>query len=157
MRETLTIGPTPADEDCAQVGQPGYEERARAECAQFIKAIKRTLGEPPEGASLRIKANSHDFGTYHEVAVVFDANNRKAMAYALKVDNEAPGEWAPEDRKALGLHYAIELRNGCYLSKSSPDHGVGLDNADLFETEEEAEEGCEGYWAAGAMVVTVRR
>ena len=55
MREprVLEIGSGPADEPCAQVGQAGYEAQARAECDQFIRAIRRTLGLEPVGSSSR--------------------------------------------------------------------------------------------------------
>jgi hypothetical protein len=39
MREYLTLGPAPCNEDCAQVGQPDYHERAREECRRFILRI----------------------------------------------------------------------------------------------------------------------
>ena len=103
MKETLEIGSSPCNEDCAQVGTDGYREQAQVECKQFIAAIRRVHGNEPEGARLFIKANAHDFGTYFEVAVRYDADNRKAEDYAYKVESAAPADWSDEDRKALGL------------------------------------------------------
>jgi hypothetical protein len=41
MRDYLTLGPTPSDEECAQVGAPDYSERARLECGRFAEQIRR--------------------------------------------------------------------------------------------------------------------
>lgn len=91
--EYIEIGSTPAEEECAQVGSPGYAERAKAECRVFVKQLERHFGKPPQGAALRIKANMHDFGMYYEVAVAYDPNVEAAVEYAFKVEGETPGEW----------------------------------------------------------------
>jgi hypothetical protein len=36
MRNYFCLGSSPAEEDWAQVGQPGYRERALKECARYI-------------------------------------------------------------------------------------------------------------------------
>jgi hypothetical protein len=94
MRDHLFIGSTPADEDCAQVGQPNYRREALAECRAFIEAIKKKLGPPPENAELAIKACPHDFGTYHEVVCYYEDTDRKSLDYALKCESDAPATWA---------------------------------------------------------------
>jgi hypothetical protein len=93
MRDVIYLGPTPANEDCAQVGQPDYPEASKAECLAYIKAIKRVCGEPPEGAVLRVKAEEHDMGTYREVVVEYDGDDRAAAEYARKCDEGAPVTW----------------------------------------------------------------
>ena len=40
MRDYFSIGPTPSEEDCAQVGQPDYRRKAIAECQRFIELIR---------------------------------------------------------------------------------------------------------------------
>jgi hypothetical protein len=103
MRETLEIGSTPCDEDCAQVGADGYSVRARAECNAFREQLRRMFGPEPDGASLCIKSNPHDFGSYLEVAVKFDCDNEAACEYAYKCEGEGPSHWDAEARAALGL------------------------------------------------------
>ena len=93
MRDYFCIGPTPREEDCAQVGQPDYRRKAIAECTQFIQLIRDTLGPEPEGAELRVKAFEHDFGTYHEVVCWFDTDNEAAIEYAHRCDDDAPATW----------------------------------------------------------------
>lgn len=94
--EYMEIGPTPANEECLQLGADNYtSDGARAECHRFIRTIKVKLGEPPEGASLVVRSNRHDFGTYYEVAVKYDEAKEAAIDYAFKVESEAPTEWDP--------------------------------------------------------------
>ncbi len=93
MRNYFCIGASPSEEDCAQVGQPGYRKHALAECQRFIQLIRDTLGPEPAGAELRIMAFEHDFGQYHEVVCWFDIENQAAQAYALRCDNDAPATW----------------------------------------------------------------
>lgn len=101
-RETLTIGSTPNAEDCAQVGSENYTERSRKECQAYINQLTRIYGEPPFGARYKISSNPHDFGTYHEVDIVFDDQNEAAEEYAYKVELGCEN-WDDEARKELGL------------------------------------------------------
>jgi hypothetical protein len=94
MRDYLELGPTPAEEDCAQVGTEDYATRARAECERFITLIRATCGAEPEGANLRIKRSEHDFGGYYEVAVYYDTHNEAAMEYAWNLEKTTPTRWA---------------------------------------------------------------
>ena len=106
MRETIEIEPSPAEEDCAQVGQDGYRERAVKECYAFICQIKRAYGIPPAGARLRTKWSSHDFGIYGEVAIDFDVESKGAAEYAYAVEADKKGalkRWDDAARKYLGL------------------------------------------------------
>lgn len=89
----LTISPTPTGEDCAQLGSPDYAERSSAECRAFVNQLKRELGKPPFGASLRIKSFDHDFGSYKEVVVVYDENDEEAAEYAYKCESDCPEYW----------------------------------------------------------------
>ena len=41
----INIGPTPYDENCAQVGQEGYYIRARKECAAYCRQLRRMYPE----------------------------------------------------------------------------------------------------------------
>lgn len=86
--QTLEIGGTPADEDCAQTGSSKYDyfELNRLECLAYITALKRKYGEPPEGARLVIKNSAHDFGTYCEACVRFDPEDPKHWTYAELVE-----------------------------------------------------------------------
>ena len=99
----ISLGPTPAEEACEQLG-PHYDAvRARQECRAFIAQLRRTFGEEPAGARLRVTSNAHDFGTYHEVECRFDGDSEGAAAYAFRCESEGPQQWDAVARAELGL------------------------------------------------------
>jgi hypothetical protein len=89
----LSLGPVPAEEDCAQVGTPDYYSRARVECRRHVVLLRRTFGREPEGARFRITSNPHDFGDYLDVVVEYDSRVPGALEYALRVEREGPATW----------------------------------------------------------------
>jgi hypothetical protein len=102
--DSISIGSTPCDEDCAQLGSENYTERARKECAAFIHQIRRVMGEEPVGARLRIKGNPHDFGTYYDVECVYEMDDEAAQEYALKCEGSSElTRWDETALTELGL------------------------------------------------------
>lgn len=97
----LSIGSSPAEESCAQVGSDGYYAKAQKECKAYLHQLKRQFGEPPPGCTFKIKGNAHDFGTYYEVNVVFNENDEEATEFAYKVEAESPGQWDDEAKREL--------------------------------------------------------
>jgi hypothetical protein len=93
MRNYFCLGPSPAEEDCAQVGQPNYRETALAECRRFIQLLRATFGPEPDGAHLRVKWFEHDFGAYCEVVCSFDPERAATVAYAQRCEDDAPVTW----------------------------------------------------------------
>lgn len=95
MPETnvIWLGPAPAEEESAQIGDPAYLERALAECRQFIEAIKHKMGDPPDGVVLRMVSAPHELGAYYEVVVEFDPDNDEATRWAYRADANAPTRW----------------------------------------------------------------
>jgi hypothetical protein len=91
--ETIWIGPAPALESYAHLGEPDYARDAKAECRAFIDAIRKVCGREPEGARLAILPQEVDASTYYEVAVIYDGDNEWAAQYAAKVDSQAPTTW----------------------------------------------------------------
>lgn len=89
----IELGPTPAEEDCTQVGDPSYWEKAHDECSRYIELIRNKLGSEPQGAKLDVKGFNHDFGTYYEVVVRYDHRVKEAVDYAFRCDLEAPSRW----------------------------------------------------------------
>jgi len=101
-KDSIEIGSSPSDEDCSQVGSEGYYERMKKETKAFINQIRRTLGNEPSGAQLKVKGFPHDFGTYHEVICVFDETDVEAEKYCIKVESDAPSRWDDIARRELG-------------------------------------------------------
>jgi len=91
--DEIYLGPTPCEEECAQVGTPNYSIQARKECKRYIETIRKALGKEPQGAKLIIKSCSHDFGLYYEVICLFDTDNTEAVKYAFKCESDGPTTW----------------------------------------------------------------
>jgi hypothetical protein len=102
-RDYITIGSTPPNEDCAQVGAPDYHERMRKETRAYIAQLRRELGEEPPGAHLCVKGFPHDFETYHEVCCSYDTEDEEAADYAFRCESDGPAEWDRIARQELGL------------------------------------------------------
>lgn len=99
----VNVGSTPADEECAQVGDTDYGTRSRKECAAYIKQLRRQFGPEPNGAMLSAKTFAHDFGSYREVVCYYNDRIDGAINYAFNIENGAPAEWDREAREELGL------------------------------------------------------
>ena len=97
----LELGPVPAGEDCAQVGSPDYTERMIRETTEYIRMLSRAF-PPIAGTRFKLKAFRHDFGTNHEVVVVY-TDSDEAIDFAFHVENNTPMNWDDEARRNLGL------------------------------------------------------
>jgi len=102
MKDYISIGSSPCDEDCVQLGSSDYYKRATKECNQFIKLIRKACGEEPEESTARlaIKHNSHDFGTYLDVVCYFDDQDELGAEYALWCEGNTPMTWDAEEGSA---------------------------------------------------------
>lgn len=93
--DTLELGTCPVMEAAVQVSpNADYLPAMREQCNRYRELLKIKFGEPPEGASLTIKRNKHDFGPYLEVAVRFDPENELARTYAYFLEEHQPDYWA---------------------------------------------------------------
>ncbi len=99
----LNIGPSPASEDCAQLGKPDFYEQAKKECQAFKAQLIRAFGEPPQGARIASKAFQHDFGTYYEVVCYYQEDLEEAVDYAFKLENEMPEVWDEQAKEVLAV------------------------------------------------------
>lgn len=102
MKDFIYIASSPCDEDCAQVGRPGYLEENMKECRALINQLRREKGMEPEGARLRIKREYHDFGPYWQVVCDYEIGNEKAEEYAFDCE-DTPEKWDEEAKKELGI------------------------------------------------------
>jgi len=76
----------------AQVGDPDYFTKAKIELRILLEFLQANYPIPHEFTSntyYYIKAFNHDFGTYHEVVVIFDDQYLSALEVSeLEPDNE---------------------------------------------------------------------
>lgn len=93
MTDYLSIGSTPAEEECLDAGHP----LELVECQIFARQLKREF----PFAQLRVKQFPHDFGAYREVVVLFDDNDTQAIDVAYDVEANARGTWDGEARREL--------------------------------------------------------
>lgn len=108
MRDYLEIDTVPTDEDCAQVGAPDYDTRARREARAFINQILRHYPEPLYG-DITFKRNQHDFGEYLSIKINFDDDDEESCNWAFAIEGDNLGvlrEWDKEARAELGLQPA---------------------------------------------------
>jgi hypothetical protein len=97
MRDFISIGPTPCEEPCAQVGELNYREKALAECRRFLLLLRKKFGPEPEGAWLSVKWFPHDFGDYAEVVCYFNTDIPASVDYAYRCEAETPAAWEEDD------------------------------------------------------------
>ena len=103
--ESLNIGPCPADEVPAQLGTAHYHQLAKLEIQLFKQQLTEELATqwPDFGCLVRFKttSNPHDFGTYHDLDVVYDPENRIAASQAFYCEGQASSVWTPERRQTI--------------------------------------------------------
>ena len=93
MRDYITLGSTPSDEDCAQVGTPSYRTDALQECRRFVAQLEQQFPALPDGVYFSTKSFPHDFGTYYEVVVNYDDDDIAQVDAAFDVENNLPTNW----------------------------------------------------------------
>jgi hypothetical protein len=91
--DNFYLGPVPAEEDCAQVGDPDYNMKATREMNAYIGQLQREFSDYADYGLFRIKWQNHDFGRYGDVVFVFDDETEGALDYAIKVENNTPMNW----------------------------------------------------------------
>ena len=108
MKDFIELGSAPCDEECAQVGEENYRERAYVECYAYIEQLKRIIEtwveELPQSFGFKIKSFAHDFGHYYEVSVYFADEDDKAMHLAYKLEDNLPAKWDEISTESLAKY-----------------------------------------------------
>jgi hypothetical protein len=102
VRGYLTLGSTPAAEECVQVGDDNYYLKTINECKLYIEQLKRQFGDQP-GCRFTVKGFLHDFGQYHEVVVYFDDEDEHSVDFVYNVENNLPEYWDEQSKLSLSL------------------------------------------------------
>lgn len=91
----VCLGSAPAEEQCAQVGEPNFEERAQNECERYLKLIRDIMGKEPYGAELSVKWFGHELSPYGypEVVCYWDNDFPDSEDYAFECEERAPVTW----------------------------------------------------------------
>lgn len=101
MRDYISLGATPCEEECAQVGSENYGRDSRCEIAVYDAQLRRLFPDIPEGCSIGSKSFPHDYGSYRECVVFFDPDIEEHVRFAIRCENESPQYWDNESRTAL--------------------------------------------------------
>lgn len=120
MRDYLTLGPTPYDEPCAQLGTDHFYAKSRIESDAYIHQLLRQFGDPPGLCFFRTKPFHHEFGTYYEVVITFFDDDEEAAHFAYHVENNLPARW---DEEALNELRATDYHMSVAYRKPSEDQG----------------------------------
>jgi hypothetical protein len=103
MREYLECGPTPAGEDCVQVGREDYRGLAEREMRVYIRQLERTFPVRPDGVSFGVKWFAHDFGSYGEVVARYTVGTEGEEWVWGTLESALPDRWDDESRRELWL------------------------------------------------------
>jgi hypothetical protein len=95
MIDYLYLGPTPGDENCAQVGDDNFREQCNKEMDVYIAQLKRMYPETAnyKGISFKKHWQQHDFGSYGEVIITYNDEVEEEETLALKVEWNLPRNW----------------------------------------------------------------
>ena len=103
--QTMTIGASPCEESCAQVGHPGYEARSRRECLVFRRMLERLFPLADDvPARFAVISSPHEFGTYREVCVRYEDSDARACDHAYAVEANTPAQCAYSTRWRTRFH-----------------------------------------------------
>lgn len=103
-----SLGPTPAGEDCIQIGDANYSNKAGSECSRYRDLLKLKFPEAGKyGCSFHRKSFKHEFGTYYEIVVQFDDSRGEALEYAYFVEANIPEFWGDTNVP----HFTPDLEN----------------------------------------------
>ena len=99
MREWMTLGPVPYEEDCVQVNSnEDYLPAMSKEVRRFAEFLENRFLNIPENAYFGVKSESHDFGTYKEAAVFWDTECEDSEKFAFFVESNLPATWTDESK-----------------------------------------------------------
>ena len=91
--EYIELGPVPANEECAQTGDPDFRKQAMKEGARYIELLKRLFPNELDSCSFQLKSFPHDFGSYFEVVVIYDPDDEESVNFAYNVERNLPETW----------------------------------------------------------------
>lgn len=95
--EYIEIAPAPVEEECAQVGEANFRERATVEMDAFINQLYREFPDASDkGVVFRKKWFNHDFGGYGYVVAYYEDSSSESADYAFNVEANTPGFWDDE-------------------------------------------------------------
>jgi len=114
----IEVGPVPAEEACAQVGDPDYVVRSRCETAVYMRQLQRIFGfPPPEQLTFQRQGFSHDLGRYYEVVACMNRRGESRFD-----ESKLPSTWDHIARAELTWTLlSRRYREECWTGMRAPD------------------------------------
>ena len=105
-KDFISIGCTPASEDCVQVSNTEYYmDKMLAECDRYKEMLQAKFADCNK-VTIAVKTFPHDFGSYAEVVVKYDNEDIEALAQAIHIENNTPMNWT--DTETIKFEYNAE-------------------------------------------------
>ena len=99
MREFMTLGPVPYEEDCVQVNSNSdYLTDMVKEVRKFVEFLESRFLNIPENAYFGVKSENHDFGPYKEAAIYWDTDDEDSEKFAFFVESHLPATWSDDSK-----------------------------------------------------------
>ena len=104
MKDEFYLGSCPANEDCVQVDpNSDYIPAMKAELRKYKELLEKLFPIPEDlSCYFTIRWESHDFGRYGEIVIVYNDEKEEEIEFALNVENNTPSTW-DEDVKSEGV------------------------------------------------------
>ena len=92
---SIYLGPSPYEEECAQVGDLHFTEDHQIELNAFTGQLQRTfiVTKDSNAVQFKKKRESHDFGAYYEITVVPAVLQPQSHSIAYAIEHHVPAQW----------------------------------------------------------------
>jgi hypothetical protein len=102
-KDFISIGCTPASEDCVQVSNTEYYmDKMLAQCNRYKEMLQAKFADCNK-VTIAVKTFPHDFGSYAEVVVKYDNEDIDALSQAIHIENNSPMYWT--DTEPIKFEY----------------------------------------------------
>jgi hypothetical protein len=102
------LGSAPFGEKCTEWNADNYFYLAGKECNIYVRQLWRMLEKlgthkenAPDFFNIVIRSNPNDFGTYFEVAVRYNEDDKTSLNLACYLSSNVPEFWDDEAKKEL--------------------------------------------------------
>lgn len=100
-QDYFNIDSTPTEEKCAQIGSVDTTV-LRLEAIAFRDQLERQFEPFPEGFTIKLNKNYHEFGTYYDLQLWYqDGDETPSLMKALDIESNVPEHWDEEAREYL--------------------------------------------------------
>lgn len=90
MRTYFELGPTPVEENAAQMGEADdFAAQNLIETRVYMHQLMRMFPE----AEFKVKAFPYEYDSYREVVVVYDDDDEDDVNLTLKIEADTPLRW----------------------------------------------------------------